>query len=504
MSVIRFSDIFEASEFAVHSKELSDLGSTGVCFYTDGGYRRTLPVPNASWGIHSYFYKEGKPKKSSRYKLNFPTKEGYTFAPEEKVNMVNCSKLLNLSGLIHLPASTNNIAELQAVILAIDILIKTDLKDFIKSMRIFSDSQYVLNGINLYLKNWIIRGWRSSTGAPIANVEYWKVIETQLAILDEVDVDVVFEYRPGHVDYGNVIADSWCSLAMSTGIEIKNFCDEEWYMDSSYDVDPLMLEQRYIHFPGLTEDYEEYVYQFSFIDSTIPVSHLGCRVADQSSAIINIKGEKHIKDLKTVHRQCVQVEDVTIPVPMVVDLKNFFSNRFKYFLDNNLAVSLPQIEEIDKTIINDPVDDLPVFTVIAPARNSFKALDEYQKAVRIFKEADNESSEYVCKTDITDIFYKTNDKGAGEFVLKMEEAITVEADYQSADGIKKANVILTMGLDMPKRRVLFNIVGRKPRISVVTWELGEFSFRYGVLVETETASGLWFSPYSNTHLILQE
>ena len=31
MSVIRFSDIFEASEFAEHSKELLDLGSTGVC-----------------------------------------------------------------------------------------------------------------------------------------------------------------------------------------------------------------------------------------------------------------------------------------------------------------------------------------------------------------------------------------------------------------------------------------------------------------------------------------
>ena len=135
MSVIRFSDIFEASEFAEHSKELLDLGSTGVCFYTDGGYRRSLPVPNASWGIHSYFYKEGKPKKSSRYKLNFPTKEGYTLAPEEKVNMVSCSKLLNLSGLIHLPASTNNIAELQAVIIAIDILVKTDLKDFIKKLK---------------------------------------------------------------------------------------------------------------------------------------------------------------------------------------------------------------------------------------------------------------------------------------------------------------------------------------------------------------------------------
>lgn len=502
MSVIRFEDIFNADQMVEHCKELAKLEQTGVCFYTDGGYRRTLPVPNASWGIHAFFYKEGKPKKSSRYKTHFPTKEGYTFAPEDRTSMVSTSKILNASGLIHLPEATNNIAELQAVILSVDILLKTELRDFIKTVRIFSDSKYVLDNLNVHMVNWKARGWKTSSGSPVLNLAYWKTIDAQLQELDTLGFDIVFEYRPGHVDFGNIIADNSCTLAMSTGIEIQDFCDEEWYFSNEIDINTLMIEQRYIHFPGLLEEYQEFAYLFSFTDTSIPISSLGCRLSDLSLSIIKIDEDRHVKDLKTIHRECVKIEDVTQPVPMVVELKNFLANRFNYFLKNDLITSLPQVVEIDKSTINDPVDNLPVVSVITPARNSFKLLDEYQQGVRILRETDNPDSTYVRKTDITDLFYKTNDKDKLEFVLKMEEAITVPAEHWSAGEVKIADVILTMGLDMPKRRVLFNLVDQKPKISVVTWELGEFSFRYGVLVETETSYGFWFSPYANTHLLM--
>lgn len=502
MSVIRFEDKFNADEFVEHCAELEKLEQTGVCFYTDGGYRRTLPIPNASWGIHSFFYKEGKPKKSSRYKLHFPTKEGYSFAPEDKSVMVSASKIFNASGLIHLTDATNNIAELQAVILAIDILIKTRLKEFIKTVRVFSDSKYVLDNLNVHMKNWKARGWKTGSGSPVLNLEYWKTLDTQLQELDGLGLDIVFEYRPGHVDFGNIIADGSCTLAMSTGIEMNQFCDEEWYFSNEIDINTLMLEQRYVHFPGLVEGYQDYAYLFSFTDTSIPLSSLGCRLNDLSLSIIKIDEPRHLTDLKRIHRECVKIEDVTQPVPMVVELKNFLSNRFNYFLKNDLITSLPQVVEIDKSIINDPVENLPVVSVISPARNSFKLLDEYQQGVKILNESNDADSAYVRKTDITDLFYKTNDKGNLEFVLKMEEAITVPAEHWSAGEVKIADVILTMGLDMPKRRVLYNLVDQKPKISVVTWELGEFSFRYGVLVETETSYGFWFSPYANTHLLM--
>ncbi len=504
MSVIRFEDIFDADQMAGHCKELVDLKQTGACFYTDGGYRRSLPVPNASWGIHSWFFNEDKPKKISRYKTHYPTKEGYSLAPEDRASIVAVSKILNVSGLIHSPVATNNIAEAQAVLLVLDIILKTELKDILKTIRVFSDSKYVLDAINIYLPKWKERNWTTSTGSPVQNLAYWKVIDSLLVELDALGADVVFEYRMGHVDFGNVIVDKMCTLAMSTGIEIKDFCDEEWYFSKEVDMDVLMLEQRYVHFPGLLEEYQEYAYMFSFADSTIPLSAIGCRINDISVSILKINDPKHTKTLKHIHRQCEKIEDVTQPVPMVVDPKNYLSNQFNYFLENDLVTSLPQLKEIDKVIIFDPVDELPVFSVISPARNSFKMLDEYQKGVRVLKDLDNEECDYVCKTDITDFFYKENENGKLEFLLKMDEFITVPAKHYSAGVVKEADVILTMGLDMPKRRVLYNLVDKKPKIYAVTWELGEFSFRYGLLVETETSSGFWFSPYANTHLLIEK
>lgn len=507
MSVLRFEDIFDTSVMAERCDELVKLKQTGACFYTDGGYRRTLPVPNASWSIHSWFYNEDKPKKVSRYKLNYPTKEGYSQAPEDRSSIVNVSKILNISGLIHLPEATNNIAELQAIILSLDVVLKTELKNNLKNLKVMSDSKYCLDNI-LNIPKWKERGWQKGNGGPVLNLDYWKVLDEQLKHIQEYDIEVHFGYVPGHIDAGNIIADGMCTLAMNQGIEIEEFCDEEWYLSNEIDIDTLMVEQRYVHFPGLLEEYQEFAYMFSFADTSIPISNLGCRLSDLSVSILNITEPRHIKKLKTVHRNCEKIEDVTQPVPMVVDLKNFLSNRFNYFLENDLITSLPQVIDIDKATINDPVDELPVVQVITPARNSFKLLDEYQKGVRILRELEqDEDSKYVCKTDITDYLYKVKEgdkDGKLEFLLKTEESLTVPVKHWSDGSIKEANVILTLGIDMPKRRVLFNLANEKPKISAITWELGEFSFRYGVMVETETSMGFWFSPYANTHLLLQE
>lgn len=501
MSVIRFEEIFNADQMAEHCKELTELKQTGACFYTDGGYRRSLAIPNASWGIHSWFYNEDKPKKVSRYKTHFPTKEGYSLLPEDRRSIVAVSKILNVSGLIHSPTATNNIAEIQAVLLVLDLILKTDLRNILKTIRVFSDSKYVLDAVNVNLPKWKERGWKTSSGSPVLNLAYWQVMDKLLTELDTLGADVVFEYRVGHEDFGNIIVDKSCTLAMETGIEINDFCDEEWYFSNDVDVDTLMVEQRYIHFPGLTEKYQEFAYMFSFADTSIPISALGNRLNDLSISILKINTPKHIKDLKRIHRECIKVEDVTQPVPMVVEPKNFLANRFNYFLRNDLITSLPQIVEIDKSIINDPVDNLPVVSVIAPARNSFKLLDEYQKGVHILRDSEDADCSYIRKTDITNMFYEKKDDGKLEFLLKMEESIAVPAEHWSAGKVKVAEVILTLGLDVPKRRVLYNLAKETTKISVVTWELGEFSFRYGLLVETETATGFWFSPYGNTYLL---
>lgn len=499
MSVLRFSDVFDQDAWKNHTAELEELEVTGVCLYTDGGYRSKERKPNASWGIHSYFYKEGKPAKASaRYKLNFPTKEGYTDVPAEKSAIVTSMKIFNASGLIRAEHVTNNIGELQAFILALDIVLKSGISGFIKTVRILSDSEYVLDGANIDLPKWKSRDWKTSQGAPLANVEYWKTIDSQLKQIEDLNLDVEFVWRKGHEDFGNLIADASCTLAIQAKIEVDNFCDEEWYFSKEVVLENLMLEQKYLHFPGLAAKWDEYVFMFSLLDTKIPISHLGNRLEDLSISLLSIKDEDILDKLKLIHRECEKVEEIISPVPMVVDMKNMLSNKFNYFLINDLLRKLPRIEEIDKISINNPLDETAVLQVISPPRNSFKLLEEYQKAIRVLRDKD----ESVRYTDITEHIYKENEKKGGlEFTLKTEDAIEVEVEYFGVDGISTAMATLTIGLDLPRRRVLQVIAGDKPKISAITWDRGNYSFRVGVLVETENAYGFWLTPYGNTNFV---
>jgi ribonuclease HI len=71
-------------------------------------------------------------------------------------------------------ATTNNRMELLAAIKALEYLEKPH-----KNIIIYTDSQYVQNGINLWIHNWKKRGWKGSTGKPVKNIDLWKRIDKQ-------------------------------------------------------------------------------------------------------------------------------------------------------------------------------------------------------------------------------------------------------------------------------------------------------------------------------------
>lgn len=499
MTVLRFSDVFDADEWTTRAEELRSLEISGVCFYTDGGYRAKLAPPNASWGLHAYFFKEGKPKKSSRYKGAFPTKEGYSDTPADKSALVTSLKIFNASDVIRVTHVTNNIAELQAFILAVDLILKSPLRDFIKTVRILPDSKYVLDNL-LYYKAWKERGWKLSSGQPVLNLEYWKTIDEQMQQLEELDLDIIYKHVAGHVDHGNIIADHLCTLAMNTRVPVDEFVDEEWYLEKDVDLHTIFLEQRYVHFPGLTDKYQDFAYMYSALDTKISVSNLGCRLEDLSISIIKTTDEKSVKGLKLVHRQCTKLEEAVAPVPMVVELRNILNNKIRGSLKKGLIEKFDRVEEIDKVTIKNPTDDTDLVHVVFPPRNSFKLLDEYKRGVQIL--ADLEKGEKdVTKTDITGYFYKETEKDGLKFMLQTEDSVLIPARHMGNDEEETVNVRLTIGLDLPRRRVLNNLATLNPKISVVTWNASSASFRFGVLVETDNSYGFWYSPYSNNQLI---
>ncbi|TBR13629.1 MAG: ribonuclease HI [Lysobacter sp.] len=66
------------------------------------------------------------------------------------------------------PDTTNNRMELMAAIRALEVL--TEPCD----VALYTDSQYVRQGITQWLANWMRRNWRSAGGDPVKNRDLWE------------------------------------------------------------------------------------------------------------------------------------------------------------------------------------------------------------------------------------------------------------------------------------------------------------------------------------------
>ena len=67
--------------------------------------------------------------------------------------------------------TTNNRMELIAAINALNSI------EIQSKIDIYTDSQYVKNGITVWIKNWIARGWKTADKKPVKNVELWKQLQ---------------------------------------------------------------------------------------------------------------------------------------------------------------------------------------------------------------------------------------------------------------------------------------------------------------------------------------
>lgn len=70
---------------------------------------------------------------------------------------------------------TNNTMELTAAIEALKVL------KWSCDVSLYTDSQYLKMGITEWLPKWISRGWRTSSGKGVKNVELWQALHHEAA-----------------------------------------------------------------------------------------------------------------------------------------------------------------------------------------------------------------------------------------------------------------------------------------------------------------------------------
>lgn len=94
-------------------------------------------------------------------------------------------------------STTNNRMELTATIKA--------LKEIKESCEItlFTDSKYVIQGIEEWIHNWKIKGWKGANKKPVKNMKLWKELDE---LRDQHNIK--WEWVKGHSgDPGNETAD---------------------------------------------------------------------------------------------------------------------------------------------------------------------------------------------------------------------------------------------------------------------------------------------------------
>ena len=69
------------------------------------------------------------------------------------------------------PLTTNNRMELTAAIQALEALKRPCV------VELYTDSQYVRQGITAWMRNWKARGWRTADGKPVKNEDLWRRLD---------------------------------------------------------------------------------------------------------------------------------------------------------------------------------------------------------------------------------------------------------------------------------------------------------------------------------------
>ncbi len=97
--------------------------------------------------------------------------------------------------------TTNNRMEMTAVIRALEKL--RDLGIYRKT-GIYTDSQYVKNGLTQWMEGWMKRGWKTAANKPVKNRELWMAMK---ALCDSFDLS--WHWVKGHSgDPYNELCDS--------------------------------------------------------------------------------------------------------------------------------------------------------------------------------------------------------------------------------------------------------------------------------------------------------
>ena len=93
--------------------------------------------------------------------------------------------------------TTNNRMELEGALQALEALTREDTKALSKSVFLYSDSKYVVDGIEKWVPGWKKRGWKKADKKEPENLALWQELDTVVGKFKKLR----FQWVKGHAGH---------------------------------------------------------------------------------------------------------------------------------------------------------------------------------------------------------------------------------------------------------------------------------------------------------------
>lgn len=410
---------------------------------------------------------------------------------------------------------TNNTAELNAAIHCLERVVKEPDFKQAAMITIRQDAQYVVDGYNVYLPNWISKDFTRRDGTKVGNKELWMRFHTIANDIKACGVALNFEWVKGHGScIGNGSADE---LATAARIVAKNAKEAEAldssnrvsdsmdYWASKSDLRHPMMCHRYLYIGVDEAENDEHPYYLSTQGKAAEMT--GKRTSDDGFSVVRCKRQKHIEDI--VAKQVSLPR--TIDYRFQIDLDNVYGSNTRYldlygtdFLHRALD-NKRHLQTYGKVMITQELH--PPFLVDRVFDNMdilSDYLDNFKKTDQPTLHAKEITSDFYVITE-EEVKVKKGEEPQKKTVCSLKPEFTVgyakhktHAAWKERDGeIKECELTLRLGIDLPDRNTLRRLEEFNPKVYLVSNTLGPGSFMYAVVIEAGEDIGIWSGIHSS-------
>lgn len=527
--------LLEAQEKKHKKAETDEALEYGVVIYTDGGADRVLengqPIFVGGSGIHGYLFANTPTKTGCGvngyvatnfgYVVNGQLERGvetqniYVDGPSTTFPVKQITPIAYFDSIGSHHNSTNNVAEANAFLRALDIAERLYHEVKIKRVHFRMDSKYVMNNVcdrNFYIAN----GYKLRSGREQANKELWMEVYARLEELSVHDVTWTVEWTEGHTDYfGNIQADRLATAGLTAAKNGHYFdtlkilpAQGRWSSSNSIDFKSnpalyFLADMKWYHNPTLEIEKRDDGLHAIYVGthpSKEPES-TGQPKPDTTLAVVLVKERpKQLDVLNEFARKLDRVENgFETHGTFYGNISNFLKPEFEEELVT-FGDRFMMVNHHNKQLVT--YDNKEVLKRLTPAYIETKQMNKFRGLLFILERiVDGKLNRHETLTDITDFIYKREkDKKGNEVWKNMLDSepsfkvpvkfIRYNTDYVYEEDI--LDVTLTYGITAPRRRVLGGIKDHNPKVLIFTSFEPYIGFRYYTVIQLPSGEyGIW-------------